>query len=792
LKKLLSFMGIFCLIVPLVFLGCEGDDGATGPQGPPGPPGPGGPPGVANQVETCNFCHMDGDVAAAHAGTLTEAKRGVATVTGVGAVAGSIVITFNATVDGVANESFTLRRAYMHFDNAALADNTLTVPQLTTFQRNTITDNVTMVSDGSGDYTITVPDAFQMDNTTYLFQLTLGAPSSAEDVRPVIIVDWAGGSPLRDLVTNEGCNSCHGQYPAWSEKFRHYAVEGPDCQICHAQATRTTQVIYKDATGAFVVEDNVAFGTNFTEYVHGIHNSHNMLPDRVYFRTDAPDATADEEDRYSVGYPSDMRNCKVCHTTPAQLAAAASAPPSYYLCMTCHKNWDGFVDHHTGEPIFDDPLLIGHRDFDKDTNCMTCHAALTKYDTAAEFHIDMVADDQHYNSIYGGTDVSFDNPDNVAFAITGVTVAGDNVSFTWTAEKLGSAVDPCNDNTNDGPTFQGLGAYLAYAKGDDWVNEFVSSNPGQPASARNLFTSLSTTCDNNVATTTGLQLAAGTDYAKTVLLAIGGKPVDRYTPANADYFIRFPSPTYAFDPADGSAATARRNAVDTEKCLACHRGTLYQHGGDRVDNEQLCVICHNPSSADKNNRLDRFQIVDAAGNVNTAETYDGKANESYDMRVMIHAIHGIKKRQNPWVVYRGRGVYAFVLPGTEPPSNWPLDNTGKLITAPEELLDAPIGGSTNGSVNRHVWTIVHYPKPPNECEACHNAGEYEVPDQTKAVALTVDPGTSYTDQSDDTVIGPTQAACIQCHAGAAPASHTAQFGYEGNFLKEDLLELAGP
>jgi OmcA/MtrC family decaheme c-type cytochrome len=793
LKKLLAFMGIFCLIVPLVFLGCEGDDGAQGPAGAPGPPGPPGPPGVANQVETCNICHVDGDVAAAHAATLTEAIRGVATVTNVEAVAGSIVITFNATVDGVANDSFDLRRAYVHFDNAALADNTLTVPQLTTFQRDTITDNVTMVSGGSGNYTITVPDDFEIANATYLFQLTLGLPTQ-DDVRPIIIVDWAGGSPLRDHVTNEGCNGCHGPYPAWSEKFRHYAVGGPDCQICHAQATRTTQVIYPDDTRTFVVEDNVAFGTNLTEYIHGIHNSHNMPPDRVYYRTAEPDATADAEDRYSVGYPSDMRNCKVCHSTEAQREAAASAPVSYYLCMTCHKNWDGFVAHSTGEPIFADTDT--HRNLTKDTDCTVCHRVgglAPSFVETSDFHNYFESVDTHYDSFYRGTDISFDNPDNVAFAITGVTVSGDNVAFTWTAEKLGAAVDPCNDNTNDGPTFQQLGAYLAYAKGDDWVNEFVGSSPGQPAGARNLFTSLSTVCDNtNVATTTGLQLAAGTDYAKTVLLAIGGKPVDRFAPADEDTYIRVPSPTYAFNRANGSAAAARRDAVNTEKCLACHQGTLYQHGGDRVDNEQLCVICHNPSSADKNNRLDRFQIVDADGNVNTAATYDGKANESYDMRVMIHAIHGIEKRQNPWVVYRSRGVYAFVLPGTEPPSNWPLDNNGNLVTAPEELLDAPIGGSTNGSVNRHVWTIIHYPKPANECLACHNAGAYEVPDQTKAVALTVDPGTSYTDQSDDIVIGPTQAACIQCHAGAAPASHTASFGYEGNFLKEDLLELAGP
>src|SRR4030066_72970 len=130
--------------------------------------------------------------------------------------------------------------------------------------------------------------------------------------------------------------------------------------------------------------------------------------------------------------------------------------------------------------------------------------AWRKKNEPAVFHIDLEASDTHYDSFFGGEDISFGNPDAVSFAITGVTKAGDNVTFTWTATKNGSAVNPCNDNLALGPTFRCLGAYLAYAKGDDWVNENVGSSPGQPASARNLFTSLSTTCADNVATTTGL------------------------------------------------------------------------------------------------------------------------------------------------------------------------------------------------------------------------------------------------------------------------------------------------
>ena len=251
--------------------------------------------------------------------------------------------------------------------------------------------------------------------------------------------------------------------------------------------------------------------------------------------------------------------------------------------------------------------------------------------------------------------------------MTGVSKSGDNVTFTWTATKNGAAVNPCNDNLSVGPTFRGLGAYLAYAKGDDWVNENVSASqaPGQPLGARNLFTSLTTTCDANVATTTGLKTAAGAAaYAQKALLAIGGKPITQGTflignasTANS-YFVRVPSPTYAFSMTNGSAVAARRNAVDTAKCNKCHRGTLYQHGGDRVDNEQLCVICHNPSSSEKNVRVG-YGILNADNTVNRNATYDGKTAETYDMRYLLHAIHGADKRQNPIVIYRSRGVFAF-------------------------------------------------------------------------------------------------------------------------------------
>ncbi|TFH32462.1 MAG: hypothetical protein E4G97_02460, partial [Deltaproteobacteria bacterium] len=71
MRKHLILLSVLCLILPLLFLGCEGDDGAQGPQGEQGEPGtpPGGPGPGLQVAEGCLVCHGAGkiiDVAVAH------------------------------------------------------------------------------------------------------------------------------------------------------------------------------------------------------------------------------------------------------------------------------------------------------------------------------------------------------------------------------------------------------------------------------------------------------------------------------------------------------------------------------------------------------------------------------------------------------------------------------------------------------------------------------------------------------------------------------------------------------
>ena len=158
-------------------------------------------------------------------------------------------------------------------------------------------------------------------------------------------------------------------------------------------------------------------------------------------------------------------------------------------------------------------------------------------------------------------------------------------------------------------------------------------------------------------------------------------------------------------------------------------------------------------------------------------TYDGKTAETYDLRYLLHAVHSTEKREKPIVIYRSRGIYAFALAGAAKPTGWPDDGL-------------TVYGSQNGKTIAHNWTVVHYPQPANNCTACHDAGTFEVPDQTKAVGVTVEPGTSWPLQSDDVIIGPAAAACTACHATSVARSHAVKMGYMANVSKEAMVEMA--
>ena len=200
----------------------------------------------------------------------------------------------------------------------------------------------------------------------------------------------------------------------------------------------------------------------------------------------------------------------------------------------------------------------------------------------------------------------------------------------------------------------------SYAQGDDFILGQSTSAPGQALSVN--VSNDNTTCAAGIATTT---IPVDDVDAERGIVALQGKPrvVSVADPAET-MAVRAVTPTYEWMVGSGDAPLmTRRDVVDTGECLKCHVGSLYQHGGNRVDNVDMCNLCHNAASNEKSVRVGM--------GVDASEAYDGKVGETFEMKTMLHRVHSAGvEGQPPYLVYRNRGIYAFAQDVSQVP-NWP-------------------------------------------------------------------------------------------------------------------------
>jgi OmcA/MtrC family decaheme c-type cytochrome len=243
----------------------------------------------------------------------------------------------------------------------------------------------------------------------------------------------------------------------------------------------------------------------------------------------------------------------------------------------------------------------------------------------------------------------------------------------------------------------------------------------------------------------------------------------KHTATDKLFYVRAKSPVYDYNLADGSAAAVRRTVAETDKCLKCHVGSLYQHGGNRIDSVELCVMCHNEASSDQNNRV--------AMGVTASEAYDGKVGQTYGFKSMLHAVHASGEAgQKPYVLYRTRGIYAFAPDATLIP-NW--------ITSPNDKI-LVYGGdpAVAAAMQPHNFITAHYPRNLTDCLACHAADFSRIADQSKAAPTTIDAGAApWDNQLDDTLMGATTAACTSCHRSTVAMLHAEKEGFVPSILQ---------
>jgi hypothetical protein len=329
-----------------------------------------------------------------------------------------------------------------------------------------------------------------------------------------------------------------------------------------------------------------------------------------------------------------------------------------------------------------------------------------------------------------------------------------------------------------------------------------TSAPGQ-ALAVNLSTT-NTVCAGNVATTT-IPVDTGVAAGTRGVVALQGKwqiPV----PAGMStehwpyplMFVRVPTPTEEWIVGSSGIvpkASQRREIADTGACLKCHVGSLYQHGNTRVDNVQMCVICHNSASSEQN--------VRTTMGVDKTEAYDGLVGQTYELKTLLHAVHTAGEQTKTLAIYRTRGIYAWAPEGVTP-ANWA--GTACAVASPIPPATTPAasvvlnpttppagttftttgyivyGANTNAdgsypTVACQPHNLYHptYPRLFNDCAACHTSTFDTMVDQTKGVATTLDAGAApWNNQLDDTLQGANTAACTSCHQDAASVGHANQ------------------
>lgn len=219
--------------------------------------------------------------------------------------------------------------------------------------------------------------------------------------------------------------------------------------------------------------------------------------------------------------------------------------------------------------------------------------------------------------------------------------------------------------------------------------------------------------------------------------------------------------------------TARRVVVDSAKCGSCHEW-FEGHGGNRVYETKVCVMCHVPnlstsgrtvtdaqltaynfnSSSSTQNALVALQswwtdVVGATFSQSAAGASLNFPETTNNFKEMIHGIHAGGDRTEPFFNVRNR--------------------------LPSELTIVDASG-------------IVFPGALNNCESCHLASmntastfDADLPtgvlpttnvtfNGTNSVAAITTARTTVPNATD-LVIGPITGACISCHDSAATKAH---------------------
>jgi OmcA/MtrC family decaheme c-type cytochrome len=342
---------------------------------------------------------------------------------------------------------------------------------------------------------------------------------------------------VRDVVETASCNQCHNPL---AEHGGSRQLTGL-CIICHQPAS---------------IDPSTGNTVDFKVMVHKIHMG-SSLPSVVaggqYTIVGHNNAVSNFS---TVVFPSDVRNCTICHTPTATQSKAYLTNPTAAACGSCHDNVNFSTGvNHPGGPQFND------------NECSTCH---------------IPQGDQEFDaSILGAHTIPNNSVQLPGTTFTLVSVqngsAGKSPTVNFTLKnKAGAGIPPSTfaslslviaGPTTDYPSYtseSATGATCDNSGNCQYTFKYVI-----PAAATGTFTI-------GIEGYVSITLDPGTTIAQTV------------RDYGQNQIINFS--------VDGSPVTPRRGVVAIAQCNVCHTA-LAVHGGMRNQTE-YCVLCHNPNQTD--------------------------------------------------------------------------------------------------------------------------------------------------------------------------------------------------
>jgi OmcA/MtrC family decaheme c-type cytochrome len=639
----------------------------------------------------------------------------------------------------------------------------------------TFPDNSVRVSDGYVDNVVvrTIVEArslplnlFSSDPSDLVYyNPTSRRPVDADDLDTFIPVGGGDGIPLvlgdgnprKNDVSSAACNACHDPLAIHGGSRRDYKY----CATCHNAKLETLSTL--ESNGTLVPNDNL----NLVNLIHKIHNHQTPGAQNIGFN-----------DFSEVTYPQDIRNCTRCHQGPDADNTYANwmTKPTITACSSCH-----FTISFVSPPPAGKTLHSGGA-YANNAQCAFCHPATGGFAGITDKHA--TENVTPNNPTVPGTLSSFE------YGINSVTVAADNTTATINFFirqdnvylNLGDngAVIAAPAGFSGGPSF-----LFAYAMPQDGVAAPVDYNnlgrtAGQPASLAVVGrTIVAKAADNSQFTIVApnafpnINPKSGAVGAATMrAVALQGYFVQTSGGVGLDNVGR-----HTFAVVKGVTGDAvRRVAVESGYtdnnnpltgvpvgCLECHE-IFEGHGGNRVSNAQVCVMCHNPNLSTSGRTITASPI-----NPDIVALYGSNPllypEVSQNFKELIHGLHGAAKRTTNFVVIRNRQS-GILLQGDEITYPGDLSHCGKC-----HLNNLYQNVQTTGRLNSTVVTTTGVA---GETIAQIVAARASVPNAT------------------DLVNTPATSACGHCHDSDVARSHFVAMGGEIRALRGSAILVPPP